>query len=70
MGEYFFRDDLAVPVSVDLQRVALPNPQRPPYFLWDHHTPQFIDPAHNSRCSHKACLLAFLIVLALASMEF
>ena len=39
------------------QRVALPNPQRSSDFLGDNHSAQFINPAYDTCCPHRPCLL-------------
>lgn len=38
-----------------LWRVAFPNTQRTPDFLWNHYSSQVIDSSDNASCSHVVC---------------
>lgn len=59
------------------QRVALPNPKRSSDLLGDNHSAQFVNPAYDTCCPHRPCLLdgvrfSFFaaVCLCMGSMEF
>ena len=63
MGEYFFKDHLAVGVGKDLQWVALLDAERAADLLGDHNAPQVVNSSYDTGCFH--ILFSFVVNISL-----